>query len=555
MKAAKVRKPGGLDRLDVVDMQDPGDPGPGEIRVRIHASSLNFHDYGIVSGRMPSEDGRIPMADGAGTVEAVGEGVGDLKAGDAVVSLFFPDWQDGPPPFADFTRTPGDGLDGYAREAVVCPASWFTRAPEGYSHAEAATLTTAGLTAWRALVVDGGLKAGDTVLTLGTGGVSIFAVQLAKAMGARVIATSSSDEKLERLQEMGAGHTINYKKDEAWGETVLKLTGGRGVDHVVEVGGPGTLAQSIAACRIGGHLALIGVLTGRAGEIPTAKLMAQAPAAAGPDRRQPPPPDRLRQGAGGDRHQARHRPDVPARGHRRRLPPRGVRLTFRQDLPGVLTKSCRAASATDERPAAAVEVEPVETARRQCRGRGLAVDPVERLDRPHVSACGRSPGADIEDGGPHRQQRHEPDVVADAQADHHRIRSETDEAELPRRNGKPSGRHAAARRRRHESELDVSRQHERRGGWRCRLRAGGSRRAEQSPQNHSCETRLPRHLRLPPHAPAIPHRRSPSGALRPAGYLPKRRRPGALAAAGPSWKIAVVRIKARTKPPQMPRPS
>ncbi|MDP9144649.1 MAG: NAD(P)-dependent alcohol dehydrogenase, partial [Actinomycetota bacterium] len=273
MKGIVLRPPGGLDRLELVDMPDPGTPGPGEIRVRLHASSLNYHDYGVVSGMVPTADGRVPMSDGAGVVEAVGEGVTELTVGDHVVSCFFPGWQDGPPGVGDFSTVPGDGVDGYAREVVVRPATWFTLTPRGCNHAEAATLTTAGLTAWRALVVDGGLKAGDAVLVLGTGGVSIFALQLAKAMGARVIVTSSSDGKLERARALGADHTINYRQREDWGSRVLDWTGGRGVDHVVEVGGPGTLAQSIAAVRIGGHIALIGVLTGLAGEVPTALLM------------------------------------------------------------------------------------------------------------------------------------------------------------------------------------------------------------------------------------------------------------------------------------------
>ena len=149
------------------------------------------------------------------------------------------------------------------------------RRPEDLSHAEAATLPTAGLTAWRALVVDGGLKAGDVVLVLGTGGVSIFALQIAKMMGATVIATSSSDEKLERVREMGADLTINYRQHEDWGTRARDWTGGRGVDQVIEVGGPGTLVQSITAARIGGHISLIGVLTGLAGEVPTAALMAK----------------------------------------------------------------------------------------------------------------------------------------------------------------------------------------------------------------------------------------------------------------------------------------
>ncbi|SDL81981.1 NADPH:quinone reductase [Franzmannia pantelleriensis] len=275
MKVVTLGSGGGLDQLQVVDREAPGEPGPGEIRVRIHASSLNFHDYAVVAGMIPTEDGRIPMSDGAGVVEAVGEGVEEFAVGDAVVSTFFPYWLDGPARVADFKATPGDGLDGYAREQVVRPATWFTHAPQGYSHAEAATLTTAGLTAWRALVVDGNLKAGDTVLTLGTGGVSIFALQFAKAMGARVISTSSSDEKIETLKKLGADHTINYKTDPEWGKTVQSLTNGRGVDHVIEVGGPGTLPQSIDAVCIGGHIALIGILTGRGGEVPTIKLMAK----------------------------------------------------------------------------------------------------------------------------------------------------------------------------------------------------------------------------------------------------------------------------------------
>lgn len=275
MKAIKVRKPGGLDKLELVAVEDALAPGPGEIRVRLHATSLNFHDYSVAKGYIPTEDGRIPMADGAGVVDAVGDGLGEFKPGDAVVSVFFPGWLDGVPEVADFKTVPGDGTDGYARELVTRPAHWFTRAPRGWSHAEAATLTTAGLTAWRALVVDGGIKAGETVLVLGTGGVSIFALQFARAMGAQVIATSSSDEKLERVRAMGAVHTVNYKQNPEWGRAVMEATRGRGADHVIEVGGPGTLPQSIRAARIGGHISLIGVLTGRGGEVPTSLLMAK----------------------------------------------------------------------------------------------------------------------------------------------------------------------------------------------------------------------------------------------------------------------------------------
>lgn len=275
MKAVRTRNPGGLEELEVVEMADPGIPGPGHLRVRVHATSLNYHDYMVANGTRKLADGLIPMADGAGVVEAVGEGVTGFAAGDNVVSVFFPQWQDGPPQVSGFLQTPGDGVDGFAREIVVMPAAGFTKAPAGYSHAESGTLPTAGLTAWRALVVNGGLKAGDTVLILGTGGVSIFALQFARIMGATVVATSSSDEKLERLRALGAAHVINYRTQPEWGREAFEWTGGRGVDQVVEIGGPGTLAQSIAAVRIGGHISLIGVLTGRAGEVPTAALSAK----------------------------------------------------------------------------------------------------------------------------------------------------------------------------------------------------------------------------------------------------------------------------------------
>ncbi|MGP9684519.1 zinc-dependent alcohol dehydrogenase family protein [Halomonas sp. AOP25-F1-15] len=275
MQVITLQQPGGLDNLNVQQMDAPGEPMAGEIRVRLHASSLNFHDYAVVAGMIPTEDQRIPMSDGAGVVEAVGEGVTEFAAGDHVVSTFFPYWLEGPARVGDFRTTPGDGVDGYAREQVVRPFEWFTHQPKGYSHAESATLTTAGLTAWRALVVDGNIKAGDSVLVLGTGGVSIFALQFARMMGARVIATSSSNEKLARLKEMGAEHTINYKETPDWGKRVKELTDGEGVDHIVEVGGAGTLSQSIDAVKIGGKIALIGILTGREGEVPTAKLMAK----------------------------------------------------------------------------------------------------------------------------------------------------------------------------------------------------------------------------------------------------------------------------------------
>ncbi len=275
MKAIRSRHPATLDSLTLEDIPDAAAPGAGEISVRLRASSLNYHDYAVVKGMIPSADGRVPMSDGAGEVTAVGAGVHDFKVGDTVVSTFFPDWLDGTPPATAFTRVPGDGIDGYAREAVTAPTTWFTHAPKGYTAAEAATLTCAGLTAWRALVVDGGIKPGASILVQGTGGVSIFALQMAKAMGCTVIATSSSDEKLARLDALGADHLINYKETQAWGMKALELTQGRGVDHVVEIGGAGTLDQSMMAAKNGGHVAVIGILAGYAGPVSTVTLMAK----------------------------------------------------------------------------------------------------------------------------------------------------------------------------------------------------------------------------------------------------------------------------------------
>lgn len=275
ISAVRTGSPASLDTLLPGTADDPGQPGPGEIRVRLQASSLNYHDFAVVAGMIPAAAGRIPMSDGAGTVEAVGDGVSQFKAGDLVTSIFFPDWIDGSAPASAFTRVPGDGIDGYAREVVVTPEHWFTRVPQGYNAGEAATLTCAGLTAWRALFVDNAIRPGQTVLVQGTGGVSVFALQFAKAAGARVIATSSSDAKLERMKALGADELINYKDVPGWGMKALELTGGTGVDCVVEIGGSGTLDQSMLATRVGGHVALIGVLAGFGGPVQTALLMAK----------------------------------------------------------------------------------------------------------------------------------------------------------------------------------------------------------------------------------------------------------------------------------------
>ncbi len=271
MPAISLKAPGGLDQLQLIEI-DPRAPGPGEIQVDIKASSLNFHDYVVVTGLLPTDDGRIPMSDGAGVVTAVGEGVSQFAAGDRVLSHFFPHWQDGGPTASRTRGIPGDNVDGFAASTVTMPEAAFSRMPTNLDFAAAATLTCAGLTAWRAVMVETHLKPGDWVLVQGSGGVSIFALQFARMLGCRVIATSSSDAKLERLQALGAEQLINYREQPNWGDEVLALTGGEGANLVVEVGGSGTVAQSVRAAAFDGCISMIGVLTGISGEVPTAEL-------------------------------------------------------------------------------------------------------------------------------------------------------------------------------------------------------------------------------------------------------------------------------------------
>ena len=271
MQAIQLNQPAGLDNLAVIELE-PREPGPGEIQVRNHASSLNFHDYVVVIGLIPVDDKRIPMSDGAGIVEAVGAGVTEFAPGDKVMSCFFPNWEDGRTDPLRLSGVPGDMADGFAAESVTMPARCFTPMPSGYDFAQAATLPCAALTAWRALMVEAKVKPGDTVLVQGSGGVSVFALQFAKAAGCRVIATSSSGEKLERLQSLGADVLINYKETPDWGDAVQRLTDGAGADVVVEVGGSGTVPQSVRAVAFNGHISMIGVLTGFSGEVPLAEL-------------------------------------------------------------------------------------------------------------------------------------------------------------------------------------------------------------------------------------------------------------------------------------------
>lgn len=264
MRAVKISQPGGLDKLTLVDA-DTRAPGAGEVQVRWHATSLNFHDYMVAAGLIPVADGRIPMSDGAGEITAVGDGVLDWKVGDKVMSTFFPLWREGAPSMQNLPAVAGETCDGFATQQSCVGANTLTGIPAGYSYAQAATLPCAALTAWRGLVVEGGIKAGDSVLIEGTGGMSIFGLQIAKAAGATIYATSSSNEKMERLKALGADVVINYKDDENWGKTVYGMSGG--VDHVLDVGGGATIRQSTEAVAIGGSIVLIGILGGRKGEI------------------------------------------------------------------------------------------------------------------------------------------------------------------------------------------------------------------------------------------------------------------------------------------------
>lgn len=258
MRTYRLNKVGSIDGLVAVSEDKPS-PGTGEVLVRVRASSLNFRDLAIVYGwfPVPPRASVVPLSDGAGEIEMVGAGVTRFKVGDRVANNFCIDWFGGP--FNANPRQYALTEDGWLTDYRVVSEEALVHLPEHLSFEEGAALPCAAVTAWSALI---GVSAGDTVLTQGTGGVSLFAVQLANALGARVIATTSSDEKAERLTRLGADHVVNYKSDPEWGETARSLTGGRGVDRVVEVGGPVTMPQSLKAVALGGQISLIGILGG-----------------------------------------------------------------------------------------------------------------------------------------------------------------------------------------------------------------------------------------------------------------------------------------------------
>jgi NADPH:quinone reductase-like Zn-dependent oxidoreductase len=268
MKAWQIHQTIGPQGLKLTDA-DSREPRAGEVLVRMRAASLNYRDLGATRHERP---GNLPLpfticSDGAGEVVAVGEGVKLWKTGDRVMPTFFEEWPAGGITHGVMKTARGGAVSGVLAQEVIIKEGGLVRMPEGWSFEEAATLPCAGLTAWNALVGHGKLKAGDTVLTLGTGGVSIFALQFAKMHGARVIITSSSDEKLAHARRLGADETINYRAKPDWEREVFSLTAKRGADHVIELGGAGTLQKSLDAVRYGGRISLIGVLTGFEGMV------------------------------------------------------------------------------------------------------------------------------------------------------------------------------------------------------------------------------------------------------------------------------------------------
>lgn len=262
MKAYQVVSTGSLDGLKAVDLPDP-QPAAGQVLLGLRAASLNFRDLMVISGNYGKIDlPRVPLSDGAGEILAVGEGVSQWKPGDRVTGTFFQNWQRGGMHRGTAESALGGAFDGVLAEQVVFSADGVVSIPEHLSFSEAATLPCAALTAWNALVSQGGVSASDTVLLQGTGGVSLFGLQFAKMHGARVILTSSSDEKLARARALGADETINYRTTPDWEREAFRLTGKTGVNHVLEVGGSDTFARSLQALAPGGTISVIGGVSG-----------------------------------------------------------------------------------------------------------------------------------------------------------------------------------------------------------------------------------------------------------------------------------------------------
>jgi NADPH:quinone reductase-like Zn-dependent oxidoreductase len=277
MKAFVVQQEFGVDNLALIDRPD-SKPGPGQVLIKLHAFSLNYRDLLVVTGRydpqMPRP--RIPLSDGAGEVAAIGEGVSRVRVGDRVAGIFMQTWLEGPYTSGKAEAALGGAIDGLLAEYAVLHEDGVVPVPAHLSYAEAATLPCAAVTAWNALMTEEPVKAGDSVLVQGTGGVAMFALQFARAGGARVIAISSSDDKLQRLRALGVLDSVNYRSTPDWDRRVRELTDGVGVDHVVEVGGAGTLNRSLGAVRAAGRISMIGVLTGRSAEINTAAILRNA---------------------------------------------------------------------------------------------------------------------------------------------------------------------------------------------------------------------------------------------------------------------------------------
>jgi NADPH:quinone reductase-like Zn-dependent oxidoreductase len=267
MKAYEIQTFGGSEGLRIVDRSIP-EITDHDVLVRIKAVSLNYRDIIVLRGQYDRNPipGRVPLSDGAGEVVAVGDAVTGFKVGERVAGCFFQGWSSGRFKAQMHRTALGGSIDGVLAEQVRFREEGLVRLPENYSFEEGATLPCAALTAWQSLIVRGELIPGETVLLLGTGGVSIFGLQIAKSAGAKVIITSSSDEKLERARKLGADALINYKTTSDWGKAAATLAGGEGVDHVLEVGGAGTFLQSVRACRSGGKIGLIGILSGREAE-------------------------------------------------------------------------------------------------------------------------------------------------------------------------------------------------------------------------------------------------------------------------------------------------